>query len=553
MKSRKTAVYLFTAFWILVALIIGREQKRFPFFIAICADGKEETLLCQQEEESAYFFIPSYAEAGALTIHVDGISGVSLNGVRLSDGMDAEAFPVNTPMELTYRSMTGVRKSRVTFVTSANIATMHLSVPSDGMEYVHAKKGNATSGTARLYDAQGKLRYDGDLDSIKGRGNSTWLFDKKPYSIKLGTEADLLGTGAAKKWILLANDDSFSQLRNKVAYSFAEDAGMAYTPACDWVDLYVNGTYYGLYLLTERNEIHPQRVNIDADNSFLVSMELEWRMIDQGYPYLKTENGTVLRIQQSTIPEEQMQEIWQSTENAILAEDGVDPVSGKHWTEWIDVDSWAQKYLLEELFGNYDGGSLSQFFYYEESEGKIYAGPVWDMDSAFGIIYGASGENAILAGRRYIWTEEDMPLFYFLSQKEEFMERVVELYQKEYVPLLKQYCSEKIYALEERVEQAAQMDQIRWKVWGTFQSAESICEYLNRRMDFFDTFWFDTEEYCFLHTFEASFPVKKGETVQNFPYMDGEWYLAETGERYDLTAPVYQDVLIVLADSQSEG
>lgn len=248
-----------------------------------------------------------------------------------------------------------------------------------------------------------------------------------------------------------------------------------------------------------------------------------------------------------------MQEIWQSTENAILAEDGVDPVSGKHWTEWIDVDSWAQKYLLEELFGNYDGGSLSQFFYYEESEGKIYAGPVWDMDSAFGIIYGASGENAILAGRRYIWTEEDMPLFYFLSQKEEFMERVVELYQKEYVPLLKQYCSEKIYALEESVEQAAQMDQIRWKVWGTFQSAESICEYLNRRMDFFDTFWFDAEEYCFLHTFEASFPVKKGETAQNFPYMDGEWYLAETGERYDVTAPVYQDVLIVLADSQSEG
>ena len=68
--------------------------------------------------------------------------------------------------------------------------------------------------------------------------------------------------GAAKKWILLANAFDASNINNKMAYDFAAKAGCAYTPECRWVDLYLNGAYTGLYLLSERNEVDSQRVDI---------------------------------------------------------------------------------------------------------------------------------------------------------------------------------------------------------------------------------------------------------------------------------------------------
>lgn len=82
------------------------------------------------------------------------------------------------------------------------------------------------------------------------------------------------------------------------------------------------------------------------------------------------------------MPVSQMEGILQSVENAIVSESGVDPITGKHWQELIDLDSWARKYLIEEIFASTDSGNFSQFYYYDgaEENGKLYAGPIWDFD-----------------------------------------------------------------------------------------------------------------------------------------------------------------------------
>jgi len=104
---------------------------------------------------------------------------------------------------------------------------------------------------------------DSDLE-IKGHGNSSWSWTKKPYKIKLTNKTSLLGMPAQKNWILLANFDDKALMRNDVAFELSRRVGMAWTPRSQFVELYLNGQYEGSYQLTESIEIDKNRVNIDS-------------------------------------------------------------------------------------------------------------------------------------------------------------------------------------------------------------------------------------------------------------------------------------------------
>lgn len=549
MKKSKIIIVLFTLVWILVAITIESSLRNFPFSVIVRSDQNETELFCNVLDGNYYIFLPSYTDSAEIAICADDIFGVTINGVRLSDEMNVRQFPLDTPLELTYRSFKGIQNYQITFLQSANVGTLFLNVPERDMEYVHEAKGNKASGTACMYDVNGQVLYKGDLREIAGRGNYTWSLDKKPYNITLGSDADLLGTGAADNWILLANAADSSHLRNKVAYTFASELGLAYSPACDWVDLYINGTYVGLYLLSERNEIHPQRIAIENKNSFLVSTELEKRLTDPNISYFPSRSGNVFRIRHNTLPDGEMTQVLQCVENAILAEDGVDPLTKKHYTELIDMDSWVRKYLVEEILGNYDGGSLSQYFYFQKSDGKVYAGPIWDMDNSMGISEWAASANAVLAGRSHFWSQEDQPLFHALMQKSAFYETVLKLYQKDMLPLLERYCAQEIPAYAKRIAQAVQLDQLYWQWEPSETGAEYIINYLQTRTDFWNKRWFSTESY---YTVEGYFPgwimvsldVKEGEPLSSIPYYGPFWYLSDAEEPYDLTLPVYQDLFL---------
>ena len=103
--------------------------------------------------------------------------------------------------------------------------------------------------------------YEGAIE-IKGRGNSTWKrFDKKPYKIKLDAKADLLGMGENKHWVLLANYIDESLMRNALGFRFAEQLGLV-TMQSTWVDVVLNGSYVGNYLLCEQIRVSDERVDI---------------------------------------------------------------------------------------------------------------------------------------------------------------------------------------------------------------------------------------------------------------------------------------------------
>jgi hypothetical protein len=102
-----------------------------------------------------------------------------------------------------------------------------------------------------------------DSTSIKGRGNASWNFPKKPYKLKLYNKVNLLGMPAkAKGWTLINNYGDKTLMRNMLAFKVSKMLDMPYTPAGTCVDVILNGEYKELINFVIRLEVQKNRVNI---------------------------------------------------------------------------------------------------------------------------------------------------------------------------------------------------------------------------------------------------------------------------------------------------
>ena len=563
------AVVLLLLLVVLVCVVQSKTRNIDPFFIQLSTDGKCETIrLWEQETGEYYVFLPSYAVFGEAEIRLNTTVPIYVDGKILTEGMDCEIFQSDVVYDVTYTAWGQEYSHTIVFMKSANVATMYIDTESGSMEYIHDKKGNEEAGTISLYTPNGTLNYAGALLSINGRGNNTWdYFDKKAYSVKLSEEADLLGMGQAQKWILLANADDPSHLRNKIAYDFAKNVGLNYSPDCQWVDVYLNDEYAGLYLLSERNELHSERIDIGQTDSFVVSLEKRDRLAPQNYPHVITEERQALRVHYPVDPTNEMLEnlaaIWQTVENTILAEDGLDVQSRKSWIDLIDLESWIRKYLVEEIFANGDGCFISQYFYYDggEADGKIYAGPIWDFDHAMGTrkIWALTIPNSFYANRLNVKDGFDAPWFYYLYQKEEFYERMLKEYEMVFLPALELLRNVTIQTYAQQIECAASMDYVRWSVesHGMDAEVEEITGFLEQRIDFLNEVWLENAQYHMVKVdqgfgaFYGYFAVSPGEYLEPLPELEDleystfkGWYYTQTNTPVDFNQPITEDVEI---------
>ena len=161
----------------------------------------------------------------------------------------------------------GTSEVRLTVMKSSGIRSVFVNANHD-ISYVNSSTSHSVSdgGTVTVLspDVDGVV-YDGALDAIRGRGNTTWTnSEKKPYQMKLSKKADLLGTGEkTKTWLLIANAADPTLLRNTISFKLALYMGSEGTPSCEPCDLYYNGEYRGSYLLTEKVKVEKNGVNID--------------------------------------------------------------------------------------------------------------------------------------------------------------------------------------------------------------------------------------------------------------------------------------------------
>lgn len=236
---------------------------------------------------------------------------------------------------------------------------------------------------------------------IRGRGNSTWsLGAKKPYKVKLDNAIGFGGLPASKDFALLANFFDPSLIRNSIYFNLgARCTGLPFTPKLVSVDLVVNGEYRGVYQLAQTVQIDADRVaepeasgtsGLESTGAYL--MEIDARYASDGNPGFTTTKGVPIAYDapDGTVPEQAayIRQWVQTFEDTLYGSSWLDPVNG--YAKYIDMDSFADWWLVNELVANQDSGFNSSCKLYKsrdtaDTPGRLHMGPLWDGDQSIGI------------------------------------------------------------------------------------------------------------------------------------------------------------------------
>jgi hypothetical protein len=252
--------------------------------------------------------------------------------------------------------------------------------------------------------------YNGKI-AIEVRGSSSQMFPKKQYALETQLETgennnvSLLEMPQENDWILYAPYSDKSLMRNVLAYKLANDIGR-YATRTRFCELVLNDDYRGVYVLMEKIKRDDNRVNIstlnpdevtgdDLTGGYIIKID-KWagESIDgwesQYLPY----PGSPYKIfyqyhypKPDEIVEQQknyIQDFIASFEAKMYSSEYADPVNG--YSNYIDVPSFIDFFILNEIGKNVDGYRLSTFFYKDKEsiDSKLYLGPIWDFNLAFG-------------------------------------------------------------------------------------------------------------------------------------------------------------------------
>lgn len=387
--------------------------------------------------------LPSNASPEAVTLFFDipdsfevsVRSGLKSMPIKSGDPIKVTSLFRNGNDKITLKAKNGRESSRYTFrlAFADHIGTMYLvsdDAENEGRLWVESSpdKSNKATGSMILQNEDGSVVYNDSLTQIKGRGNSTWEKNKKPYQIKLSEKTDLLQTdnedNKSKTWVLLANYVDQTSMRNTLMYDLGLELGMDFCTENHWVNLYYDGEYRGCYLLSEKVEIGSGRVDItdleelneeaneDVDfeelpiemgktsngatytycagmnspenitGGYLLEMELDIRVEAEICHFITTRGQNVVVKSPEYASKEEMDYIaslYQEWEDSVYS-GGVHPETGKKFTEYVDLRSTAICYLVNEFSKNQDGFNTSSFLYKDNDDDLMYMGPLWDYD-----------------------------------------------------------------------------------------------------------------------------------------------------------------------------
>ena len=248
--------------------------------------------------------------------------------------------------------------------------------------------------TITIYDTDGSINFKGTT-SIKGRGNSTWQYPKKPYALKLDKKNEILGMPKHKRWCLLANFIDRTMMRNDVSFELARQfTALDYTPRGRFVELFLNGVHMGNYYLSEQIKVDENRVNIAELDDKVTSglgitggfvMEIDSHF-DEQFRFMSQYANLPWQCKD---PDEVNEAQFEYIRNYINEMEAslYDPVRFKNrdFTKYLDLESFADWWIVYELTMNYETREPNSCIFHKDmdTEGavaKLKAGPVWDFD-----------------------------------------------------------------------------------------------------------------------------------------------------------------------------
>lgn len=443
-----------------------------------------------------YLFLPSWAEGRLIQTEGSGLQTVS------GEGSKSFSLPILSSGQ-SFRLEGG---QTLTILTGSQIPSVYLTLKHD-LSHISSDQEQSDSGQALILSGDGETVYAGGLEKIKGRGNTSWEQEKKPYNITLQDSVTLPGmTGQTTDYSLVSSSD-LTFLRNRISNEMGELAGTG-SMACIRVNLYINNSFEGVYELYQR--ITPENMNLtdleelteqanplrseeslnqlttgltlddwnqsitgkwwdyennpenitggyilEADNAMRYSGEASGFILESG-AYMVAKSPAYLSEAQYQYISSYVQEC----ENVMRESVGLNDYQAL--SAYIDIPSFVGKYLVEEVSKNIDCSSTSQYFY-KDQDGLLHAGPVWDYDWAYGVeriqeeidYMDPTGFSARDIPGSLIWWQ----LLYYNNA---FYQDVVSLYESVLYPWLNELVETGLTQWAQELSASAVMDYLRW-------------------------------------------------------------------------------------------
>jgi hypothetical protein len=276
---------------------------------------------------------------------------------------------------------------------------------------------------------------------VRVRGNSSRSFAQKSYAFELRQEASdddddraVAGLPSDSDWNLIAPARADRSLvRTALGFTLSNEIGR-YAPRVRLVEVFTvetgrtgavaRASYKGVYTLTEKIKINKNRVRI---NDIDLAARTE-PAITGGY-ILRTDHEApsfiagqtlfqVVEPDYDRVPMDAqmafnnyLQAYLQAFFDAVRAPSFTHPVSGKRYSEFIDVPAFIDHNMLNALFKNVDGMRFSAY-YYKDRGGLLAAGPLWDMDRSSGTPFDDDFGNRAAEPREWARADGTHPLRY---------------------------------------------------------------------------------------------------------------------------------------------
>ena len=515
---------------LLAVTALADTPKDRTFYVSLSAreDGGEmpmDAVMWQRVGNKYYLFLPGAKDLSEARVWFAGNGEITLNGTKLRSGDRAPGLKDGETAILRFMG----KGYSVRVMQGSPIPALFINTATGDMKKIERSKEYREAADLLLFNSDGTAGYDGALEHIKLRGHTSALFNKKGFTIKLAQKTGLLGMGKAKKWVLTSNARDHSLIRNQICFGMAAYVGMAYTPACKPVELYLNHSYNGAYILQEKVEIGENRIDIrdlekvtaavnekelseyraagsaksakgkfkyieipenpeDITGGYLLEYECSAERYNSGPSVYTTDRGKLIVVQEpeyaSKAQMEYISAFMQGFENAIFAADGVDPDTGKRYDEYIDFDSLVLKYMLEEISKNLDGNKSSQFFYKpDDSVSRVaFAGPAWDYDSTFGDYGRAKDSKGLVVPTGFYHNTVDRNGYWWphLYEKPEYYEAICRMWRERYAPAMRvvlgmeQDGTGRVKSIEEYASAIEKTAAMNFILWPMRQSSENI-------------------------------------------------------------------------------
>lgn len=336
-------------------------------YISVNISTGEATII--SPKVSSPNLIACFVVPDGVKVYVDGVEQIS--GKTMNDFSKPVTYTV---------------KDRVEY--SFTVQVIHSPLPKvfiktqDGKN-IPSKYEDWLSATVKIYNSDCTLHLEGET-GIRGRGNTTWSYPKKPYALKLKDKQEVLGMPKHKRWVLLANWMDRTLLRNAVSFNLASRSSLAYTPKGEFVELFVNDVHMGNYFLCEHIKVDKNRVNIDeldedeVDGGYIMELDAyfdevnKFRSAVRNLPYMFKDPDEVNADQFSFI-----QDYVNNFENALYDNARF---AEREYIEYIDIQSFADWWIVMELTGIWEPNHPKSTYMHKDKGGKLTMGPVWDFD-----------------------------------------------------------------------------------------------------------------------------------------------------------------------------